>query len=228
LGLSAGKENTPTGDIVSAMLVFLDESGDTGRKIPEGSSKFFVVTAVIFSDKEEALACDQRISLLRRELGKEEKFEFHFAHNSRNIRRAFLEAVNPYNFTYCTVVIDKDPQRLYGEGFNNKTSFYKYACNMVFTNAIPYLEKATVIIDKSGSSTFQGELRKYLRGKVDGSGAKIKKIKQQSSHINNLLQVADYCVSIGSRKAQKKSDWNDYYKYIASKELSWQEWPKYT
>src|SRR5690606_33123561 len=134
----------------------------------------------------------------------------------------------PYNFTYSAVAINKDPSKLVGEGFDSKAAFYKYACNMVFTNTIPYLNEAIVVIDKSGSSTFQGELKRYLRDKIDNDGSKIKKIKQQHSHANNLLQLADYCASICSRKAQQKSDWKEYYKFIASKELSWQEWPKYS
>jgi len=51
------------------MLVFIDESGDPGLKIEKGSSRFFTIALVIFEDKEEALACDQRIKLLKRELG---------------------------------------------------------------------------------------------------------------------------------------------------------------
>jgi hypothetical protein len=50
------------------MLVFIDEAGDTGRKIEKGSSKLFVISLVMFDDYEEASARDQRINLLRREL----------------------------------------------------------------------------------------------------------------------------------------------------------------
>lgn len=209
------------------MLVFLDESGDTGRKIAIGSSKYFVVSLVIFNDNDDALACDQRISLLRHEANLPEDYEFHFSDNSRAKRELFLQAVNPYNFVYCTVAIDKDPSKLYGDGFNSKSSFYKYACNMVFTNTLPYLDKATVVIDRSGSKTFQGELRTYLRNKLnDSDGQKIKKMKAEKSHTNNLLQLADYCVCISNRKVQRKKDWELYYKYISAKELSWQQWPK--
>lgn len=79
------------------MLVFVDESGDTGLKLDRGSSKFFVVTLVVFEDHDEALACDERIQLLRRELGFSPKTEFHFRTNSRRIRQAFFDAVAPYN-----------------------------------------------------------------------------------------------------------------------------------
>ncbi len=210
------------------MLVFIDESGDTGRKTTRGSSKFFVVSLILFEDNDEALACDQRIDLLKRELGKELRFEFHFQDNSDRIRQAFLEVTIPYSFTYFAVVIDKDPKKLIGEGFNVKESFYKYACNMVFSNAKPYLDNATVILDRSGSPTFQKNLKRYLNTKTNGNSDHkiIKKLKQQNSHSNNLLQLADYISGVINRKFQEKKNWKNYYKFISPKEMWVQKWPK--
>lgn len=209
------------------MLVFIDESGDTGRKTSKGSSKYFVISLVLFEDNEEAENCDKRIALLKRELGKEPSFEFHFQDNSDKIRTAFLNAVIPYAFTYFSVVIDKDPSKLIGEGFNVKESFYKYACNMVFSNAKPHLDNAIVILDKSGSPTFQSNLKKYLSLKTNASRRKIiSKLKQQNSHSNNLLQLADYISGVINRKFQGKKNWQLYYKLMSQKEMWIQKWPK--
>lgn len=209
------------------MLVFIDESGDTGRKIDRGSSPFFVVSMVLFNDHDEALALDKKINLLKRELRLSESYEFHFSHNSEKVRKAFLDAINPYNFTYITVAINKDPKKLYGEGFNHKHAFYKYACNMVFTNSKPYLTNAIVVLDKLGSGEFRKKLATYLQRNFNNDGQKIiKKIKQQRSDANNLLQLADYITGIINRKVQNKKDWQEYHKYISSKELQVQIWPK--
>jgi hypothetical protein len=209
------------------MLAFLDESGDTGRKIESGSSRYFIVSLVLFLDDDEALACDRRIELLRTELSLPDSYEFHFSDNPKRVKDAFLNAVNPYNFSVLTVAINKDPSKLYGDGFDVKSSFYKYACQMVLTNALPYLDQATLILDKSGNATFQGALRNYLRKKLnDHERLKIKKMKAQPSHTNNLLQLVDYCVGVSNRKIQKKKDWEGYYKYLSTKIVSWQEWPK--
>ena len=93
------------------MLVFVDESGDTGRKIGHGSTGLFTVVLVVFEENDEAQAADDRITRLRRELGKPDNFEFHFAENSDNIREAFLQAIAPFNFFYFGFVIDKEPER---------------------------------------------------------------------------------------------------------------------
>ena len=169
------------------MLVFIDEAGDTGRKIEKGSSQLFIISLVMFDDYEEATTCDQRINLLRRELKLSENFEFHFVHNSQRVRKTFLKAIQPYNFVYFAVVLDKDPQKLWGPGFLTKDSFYKYACQMVFTNASPYLNKAIVVLDKSGSPDFRNRLAKYLRQRINtGDRMAIKKIKQQRSKFKGI------------------------------------------
>lgn len=72
------------------MLVFIDESGDSGLKIQNGSSRFFTVALVVFEDNEEAINCDKRIELLKGELGWEKGSEFHFKNNSDKVRKAFL------------------------------------------------------------------------------------------------------------------------------------------
>jgi len=207
------------------MLVFIDESGDSGLKIEKGSSRYFTVGLVVFEDREDALACDQRISLLKNELGLPVNYEFHFKRNSDKVRRAFLQAVAPYNFFYYGIVINKNPEKLWGDGFRNKESFYKYACGLIFENAKEKLEKAIVVIDESGNLDFKRQLAKYLRRKT-GSGI-IKKVKMQRSEGNNLLQLADYVASIINRSVQNKKKWSDdYRKIIAHREIYVQIWPK--
>ena len=207
------------------MLIFIDESGDSGLKIEKGSSRYFTVGLVIFEDNDEALACDQRIQLLKKELGIPENFEFHFKRNSDKVRRSFLSAVAPYNFFYYGIIINKDPEKLWGEGFRNKESFYKYACGLVFENAKEKLNNATVVIDESGNLDFKNQLAKYLRRKTN-KGA-IKKVKMQRSCGNNLLQLADYVAGIINRSTQKKRKWADEYrKIIAHREIYVQIWPK--
>ncbi len=180
---------------------------------------------MVFEDNEDSLACDQRITLLKRELNLPEDFEFHFKRNSDKVRRVFLQAIAPYSFFYYGIVINKDPQKLWGEGFHNKESFYKYACGLVFENAKEKLDQATVIIDESGNLDFKRQLAKYLRRKANKGT--IKKVKMQRSGSNNLLQVADYVAGVINRSVQNKRKWSDEYrKIVAHREIYVQIWPK--
>ncbi len=208
------------------MLAFIDESGDPGRKIDRGSSAFFTVAMVTFEEKEVAAACDERINLLRFELGLRKDYEFHFYSNSRKVRLAFLEAVLPYEFFYHAFALNKDPARLYGQGFNFKGPLYKYVCGLVFENAKPYLADATVVIDKSGDREFRNQLAAYLRRKMKETGTNpIHKIKMEESRTNNLLQLADYVAGVTNRYVSKRSDAPMYRRLMAAREFQLRIWP---
>ncbi|MBZ1345534.1 MAG: DUF3800 domain-containing protein [Candidatus Nealsonbacteria bacterium] len=204
------------------MLVFIDESGDAGLKIKKGSSRYFVIALVSFEENEEATACDQRIELLKRELKLSQGAEFKFNKLRKDQRLKFFEAVAPYAFFYFAIIINKE--KLYGDGFKIKESFYKYTCSLVFENAKPYFKEAIIVIDGSGSREFKRQLKTYLRKKIGTSI--IKKVKIQSSHSNNLLQLADMVAGATHRSFTKKGDKEVYRKVIKAKEIYAQFWPK--
>ena len=146
------------------MLVFVDESGNAGMKDRRRSSEFFIVTAVLFEDHDEANQCDERINLIRTELGLSEHYEFHFSDSSRTIRHNFLEKVASFDFFYLAVVLNKP--KLYSPGFSVKESLVKYTSHLVFQNAKPHLRDAIVVIDSSGSKDFQNQLSRHLKKQV--------------------------------------------------------------
>jgi hypothetical protein len=209
------------------MLVFIDESGDPGLKIGSGSTDYFIVTLVAFEENDEALKTDQRIKLLKHELGFPPHFEFHFTNAKASYREAFLSAVASYGFFYFSIVINK--RKLTGEGFKFKESFYKYACGLVFENAKPYLNNATVVIDGSGSREFRRQLGSYLRRRTNdtkGNARVIGKIKIQDSNRNNLLQLADMICGAVARSYSQKDDAKTYRGLVAHREIYVQLWPK--
>ena len=209
------------------MLAFVDESGDQGRKLDRGSSLYFTVVCVTFQEEDEALQCDKRIDDLRGELQVPPSYEFRFSRNSDRVRQAFFRAIGPYPFFYHAFSLNKDPEVLYGEGFRNKESLYKFVARLVFENAAPHLRSATVVIDGSGERRFRDELATYLRRRIrDEHGQQIiKKVKVQKSHGNNLLQLADMVVGVMNRVVLKKKDAATYHHLIRSHELSRRVWP---
>lgn len=141
---------------IKIMLVFIDESGDTGLKMEQGSTKYFGIFMVVFEENDEALACDKRIDLLRKELKLPPNYEFHFHKNTHKTKEAFLKAIMKYQFFYYGIIIDKE--KSFGEGFQNKESFYKYAASLLFENAKDKLDNAIVVIDESGRKLFKFQL----------------------------------------------------------------------
>jgi hypothetical protein len=206
------------------MLVFIDESGDTGLDISKGATKYFVIAMIVFDENNEAHSCDQRIGLLRKELRLRENFEFHFYKNSHRTRESFLKSVLPYQFFYYGIIINK--QKLFGEGFKSRESFYKYATGLLFENAKEKLENAIVIIDESGHQLFKYQLAKYLKTKVNQKKNCIKKVKMQDSKGNNLLQLADMVAGAINRSLHGLRENSLYREIIKSREIYVQSWPK--
>ncbi len=136
-------------------------------------------------------ACDRAVDELRRELNKPSSFEFHFSHVSEKIRRKFLERVSHEDFRYAGFVVDK--RKLYGERFKDPKQFYEFSVGIVCENVKQLLTDAKIIIDQSGNRTFRQQLAKSLKTQLtdkDGT-CRVKKVTMESSHSNNLLQVAD-------------------------------------
>lgn len=211
----------------SAMLVFIDESGDPGLKLEAGSSNYFTVTLVAFEENDEALAADQRIQLLKREMGFPPYFEFHFNKLRADYRRQFLSALAGYNFFYFGIVINK--RKLTGPGFQFRDPFYKYTCGLVFENAKPHLANATVVVDGSGTKVFRRQLATYLRRRINDPRADnrfVGKVKVQDSRSNNLLQLADMVCGAIARSYSEKKDAEAYRRLISHREIYVQFWPK--
>lgn len=208
------------------MLVFIDESGDSGIQSKPGSSKYFIVTAVIFQDNEEAYDCEKRIVQCRKELKLSEHFEFHFNKCCDRFRERFLSAVCPSEFFYHSFVLNK--AKLWGKGFQDKDSFYKYAIGIVFSNARELLQNSTVIIDECGDRQFRDRLTKYLRRKMNEPGNRlIKHVKMERADSNNLLQLADMvCGAVARSFNVGKQERMAFRNIIRHREIRVQLWPK--
>ena len=143
------------------------------------------------------------------------------------MRRAFLEAVAPFEFFYLAFVIAKD--ELYGPTFQARNSLYKWVCGMVFENAKPYLDAAIVTIDKSGDRGLRRELAAYLRQKINdkqSSKRYIKEIIMQDSHRHNLIQLADMISGAVARSFRdEKKDKDRFRKITKHRELSVLRYP---
>jgi hypothetical protein len=207
------------------MLVFMDESGDSGMKGKIGSSPFFVVTCVTFEDADEALGCEERIRQVREDLRLRPASEFHFNSCSHDVRVRFLKAVSPSEFFYHSIVLNKS--RLWGEGFKYKSPFYKYTTGLVFENMKPHLRRATVVLDRCGNREFRSQLAKYLKARInDSNGDLIRRVKMQDSKSNDLLQLADMaCGAVARSYARERKNFSVYRDIIQHRELHVQVWP---
>ena len=117
---------------------------------------------------------------------------------------------------------------LSGEGFKYKGSFYKFTCGLVFENAKPHLEKATVVFDGTGSRQFKQELERYLKRKMNEEDAfRIHKVKVQDSGGNKLIQLADMiCGAVAQSFKSPDAPHRRFRGMVAHRELFCQFWPR--
>lgn len=216
---------TPNAASILPVLVFIDESGDAGRKIDRGSSQFFVLAVVMFEDHAEAAQCERDIENLAEELGRGSR-EFKFSKDSHETRIRFLDTVKPYGFTYRVFVLNKDPTKLYGPGFNSKDSLYKWVCGTALKDVSAEWRDAIVMLDRSGERTFQRQLKSYLHREVrtlHGPG-RIKKVKANDSRSDRLLQLADYVAGVVNRRELGKKWASAYFERIRGRGVI-RRWP---
>ena len=211
------------------MLGFFDESGDTGLKIGNGSSRYFVVALVTFDDDQSAGDCNRRIDRVRSELRLANSYEFRFSKNSRNVREAFFRAVNEFDFRYHTFALDKDPGKLRNQVVGNGEVLYQDIVLRLFRNTRSYLSDAIVVLDRHGNHKARGGLAQLIRSganTVAGERA-IKRVRQQDSRKNNLLQLADYVAVVTNRAISGERNAIGLEEmYLRAKRATQEIWPK--
>ncbi len=205
------------------MLVFIDDSGDAGFKLNRGSTRFFVISAVIFDDNLEAEKAAIAIKETRRALGYPDFVEFKFNKSRKKIRTVFLKAINKYDFRIRCLVVDKQLIRS-DELKNNRNSFYSYMIKTLLKYSNDTILDASIKIDGGGDRTFRRSFITYLRKQLNSKESHvIKNCKLVNSKNNQLIQMADMVAGSIRRSYTDKLD-SKIYKKIISKHIQ-DEWP---
>jgi hypothetical protein len=170
------------------VLVLIDESGDPGFRIAQGSTSHFVVAMVIFDSFLEAERASAGIAALREEL--RIKPEFKFAKVSNSVRDRFFESVSGYDFRVRALVVDK--AAVQSPHLRTSTdSFYNYFLRMLLQHDGGATQGARIKIDGSGDAEFKKEMSSYLRQQLRDE--QIGKFSFVDSKKDNLVQLADMC-----------------------------------
>lgn len=173
------------------MQVFIDDSGDAGFKLGEGSSKYFVIACCVFETAADAEKTSARVKKLEENLGRSSQSEFKFSKTSLDIKKRFFSNLDPELFFVRSIVVDK--VKIYREHLKtNHESFYNHVIMQVLRNSGGSIREAAVKIDGSGSRDYKAAARKYLMSEVNTSnGEFIRKVTFVKSHSDSLIQVAD-------------------------------------
>lgn len=152
--------------------------------------------------------------------------EFKFSSTSHDKRLAFLKAIACHEFVYSAVVFNK--RKLYGRGFQFKSSFYKTAVSYTMTHLQGYLREATVVLDRTGERSFTNSMQAYLlkATKPSVGRPRIKKVRSEDSRKNNLLQLADMVCGAVARSYSNRKNRDEYRRLVSDREGYVQFWPR--
>ena len=197
------------------MRVFIDESGDTGKSF--ASSQYFILAAVIFDNDQQATTCARSMINLAQQCHLTNHFEFHFNHNSHQLRQQLLRTIKNFDFQYSAIIIDKSRLDFHLPQFKNKTQMYSFALQQVLATLPTSDVPISITLDRCGNDHFCRQLAKTARVTTSNCLHALK-LKQRDSDAETLLQLADYTASILHTKILHKSCWAQFYQQLASHE----------
>ncbi|HWP29193.1 MAG TPA: DUF3800 domain-containing protein [Chloroflexota bacterium] len=210
------------------MLVFVDESGDLGYKFDRGSSAFFTIALVVFTDGETARQCQEAIEQLRDQLGLPPRGEFHFSTDSHKRRLALLQTAAPHPFTCHTFTLNKTSPMLTSSGLKTRDLGYAWVCRVALENLLEQMTllNARVVLDGSGEREFRKQLQVSLQRQLNAEGRKtVRAIRLSRSDSDPLLQLADYVAGVTNRLYTGKGGADEYERYLAPKRGGMRLWP---
>jgi hypothetical protein len=197
----------------SEMLVFVDESGDSGFKLDKGSTPVFGVAMAAFTSSEEAQRTDGLIRQALVDLGVKPEFKFSKSHT--RVRDGFFEAIAGCDFRVRALIVQKELIHS-GRLRSNKEEFYRFFVKSMLKFDNGLLKDARVVIDGSGERAFRNDLKAHLR-RHTAPGA-IKDVRLKSSHGDPLVQLADMCVGAIARSYREdRSDASRWRKMLKPK-----------
>ena len=196
------------------MILAIDESGDAGKKFWKGSSRWFVVAAVIVDGDIAQDQVHRSIKAFYKKTNLQE--ELHFAHNSDLVHRMFLEAMSSQSFTFACIAVNKTKLlRSKPWVFRTRLALYNYTFGQLFIKLRPQLDNPIVIIDRNGGRWFTKAINKYLYHNFGhrhkGDAHAIQNIYTEESVSQPLIQLADYVAGATNHFVQNYSDANLLY-----------------
>lgn len=192
---------------------FVDESGDTGLKIGQGSSPYFILGIVSFEDKEQLKVADKAISNLKKEMGLPISFEFKFSHSSDKIKIAFLTLLKKLDFQFCGIVINKRVHRI-----SSRTKMYALALHLGLKQTEITNDLTRIHIDNFFRKGEIHKVEKAILPIARMKGMRRIKIYQKDSAKDNLIQLADFVAGVINRLFNHHKDGEKYYEYIQNKQ----------
>ena len=207
---------SPTTPSILRMLVFIDDSGDPGFKLTQGSTRHFVIACCVFNSPESAESVANDIRSFKSNIGWTHKSELKFSQTKKDINLSFIDQFCSKDFFVRAIMVDKILVR---SGFliNNHDHFFNYAISQVLSRSNGTIENANIKIDGKGGREYRNAMETYLRSQANSRDlAVIKDVKFVTSKGDQLIQLADMVAGCVRRSFdESRSDSQSFKRAIA-------------
>ena len=184
----------------SKLYVHIDESGDPGFNFAKGSSRFFVIAAIITKEKEHE-KIENYLQTLKNQLHFKQSTEFKFRKTRKDVREKFFKQIIEVDFK--AAIICKEKTEIKDKRFTgNARLFY----NSIILDAIRQISKEYknrklyIVIDGQEKKTYRKTVKTYIR---KNSNTEID-LSYHDSKDDLLIQLADMVA--GAVSFSKKTD----------------------
>lgn len=171
------------------MFVYLDESGDTGFRFKQGSTRYFVLTLRLV---EDPIPIQSAIDRYREQLGLPLGSEFKFTKSPPAVREAFLKLLLSKRLFVRALVIDKT--LMTQPYMRRRDTFYNYLVRLILEHDGGTIRDALLVLDESVKNRKKQDQRgSYLRRALntDPDEPRLRGTVHHGSHTDNLIQAAD-------------------------------------
>jgi len=201
--------------MTASFVIYIDESGDEGFRFKDGSSEWFVLSAVI-TRKTEDLEVVKLVDRVRATLRKDPQYELHFRDLRHEQRLAYINEISQAHLRVVSILMHK-PSIYEQEVFQQRYRLYFYAVRYLLERASWYCRdhpydqdvhdgSAEIIFSNRAGMSYD-ELRQYLNLlktqsaigakdiRIEWSVVKAEQIKAYPARARMGLQIADAVAS---------------------------------
>lgn len=169
-------------------LVFIDDSGDPGFKIKNGSGRVFVIACVVFDNEYTAGFADASIRALKSKLDWPQNFEFKFHRTNDKEKKEFFINTKDMEFSVWATVVDKTKIEI--DNAAEMKSFYQKIITATISK-IDCDDSMDIHLDGKGDRNYRNSVVASIRKALIKKNVRIRKFKFMNSKDNNLVQLAD-------------------------------------
>ncbi len=207
------------------VVAFADEFGNNSFDFTSQGTHFIVASVLI--NESELTDVNKKLESIRTKFFQTGEIKSNKVADNPKRRILILKALQDVNFSIYGVVIDK--QKLFGEGFKYKKSFYKFLNGLLYKELYRTFPQLELTVDEHGGNDFMQSFKKYvennhIRNLFSGSDFNI-----QRSHNELGVQLADFIAgTLGYIFDLNKKDSNssEFEKLISPKLISLNHFPK--